>query len=713
MIDKATVDLILDTADIVDVVSDFVTLRRRGVNYVGLCPFHNDRTPSFYVSKPKQICKCFACGEGGSALNFIMKHEQLNYHDALIYLANKYHIEVNERELTDEEKDAQTAREAMFMLNEWACQFFEQQLHDTTEGQEVGLSYFNERGFSTATIRKFRLGYSPEDRSALYKAAVAKGFNRQLLFDTGLCVDDNRGGGYDRYRGRVIFPIINVGGKIVAFGGRTLKNDKTIAKYVNSPESIIYSKRKEIYGLYQAKRDIAKKGKCFIVEGYADVISMHQSGFENVIASSGTALTDDHIRMIHRFTENITEMFDGDEAGIRAALKGIDKILAQGLSMKVLLLPDDDDPDSYSRKHNAAEIQQFIDDNERDFIEFKTSILLKDCARDPIRRAKAIEDVTHSIAVIPSEVTRAVYAKECSNMFGIGEDVILRDIAKARKKIKEGAGKDGTDAPTPPQPGPEGPTPPPPAPEDPAPQPVMHQQERDLIKYITRYGMCEFSYFVVDGDVTNEAKATVLEYIQIELDADNLKFETPSYSKIYEVALSLIDDFYRDINEYAERSNTIAQAEYAELVKGINPVGHSIDAIKQEEDRILAKVTQQSIDRINKFRMSYLEKKLLSHPDDDVRQTSSELITEPYTLSRIHTQNASITSDFEKLPTLIPQAINNWKLALVEQQIKDLQKLVAEASISETEELLKKLQRLFAVRSQLSQHVGHRVVMPK
>ena len=444
MIDKATVDLILDTADIVDVVSDFVTLRRRGVNYVGLCPFHNDRTPSFYVSKPKQICKCFACGEGGSALNFIMKHEQLNYHDALIYLANKYHIEVNERELTDEEKDAQTAREAMFMLNEWACQFFEQQLHDTTEGQEVGLSYFNERGFSTATIRKFRLGYSPEDRSALYKAAVAKGFNRQLLFDTGLCVDDNRGGGYDRYRGRVIFPIINVGGKIVAFGGRTLKNDKTIAKYVNSPESIIYSKRKEIYGLYQAKRDIAKKGKCFIVEGYADVISMHQSGFENVIASSGTALTDDHIRMIHRFTENITEMFDGDEAGIRAALKGIDKILAQGLSMKVLLLPDDDDPDSYSRKHNAAEIQQFIDDNERDFIEFKTSILLKDCARDPIRRAKAIEDVTHSIAVIPSEVTRAVYAKECSNMFGIGEDVILRAIAKARKKIKEVAGKDGT-----------------------------------------------------------------------------------------------------------------------------------------------------------------------------------------------------------------------------------------------------------------------------
>lgn len=732
MIDKATVDLIIDSADIVDVVSDFVTLRKRGANYVGLCPFHNDRTPSFYVSKSKGICKCFSCGEGGSALNFIMKHEQMNYHDALIYLANKYHIEVNEREQTDEEKAAQTARDAMFMLNEWACQFFETQLHDTTEGQEVGLSYFNDRGFSTATIKKFRLGYSPEDRSALYKAAVAQGFNRQLLFDTGLCVDDNRGGGYDRYRGRVIFPIVNVGGKIVAFGGRTLKKDKTIAKYVNSPESIIYSKRKEIYGLFQAKREINKHDKCYIVEGYADVISMHQSGFENVIASSGTALTDEHIHMIHRFTENVTEMFDGDEAGIKAALKGIDKILAQGLNMKVLLLPDDDDPDSYSRKHSASEIQQYIDDNEADFITFKTGIMLKGTERDPIKRAKAIEDVTKSIAVIPSEVTRAIYAKEVSDMFNIGEDVVLRDVAKyirqnreeraknrEREKLREErqataeAQQPAGQQPDTPQPEAEVPPSTPPATSVPVINQDTFLQERALIKYIIRYGMCNFCTFFYQGEELVSQNMTVVEYIQSELEADKMLFNSPHFKKIYDLSISLLDDFY---NELSTQEAAIAQSSAEQidlLMREIDPIGHSADSLRQEEERIKSKVNKDNIDKINEYRTNYLEKRLFSHPDDEVRRISADLASEKYTLSKIHTEYATIPTEFDKLESLVPSAIFNWKNAIVQQHIKQVQQQLNTASPDEATELLKQLQHLYAVRSHIAKYIGERVVNPK
>lgn len=734
MIDKATVDLIIDSADIVDVVSDFVTLRKRGANYVGLCPFHNDRTPSFYVSKSKGICKCFSCGEGGSALNFIMKHEQLSYHDALIYLANKYHIEVKEREQTDEEKAEQTARDAMFMLNEWACQFFEQQLHETTEGQEIGLSYFNERGFSTATIKKFRLGYSPEDRSALYKAAIDQGFNRQLLFDTGLCVDDNRGGGYDRYRGRVIFPIINVGGKIVAFGGRTLKKDKTIAKYVNSPESIIYSKRKEIYGLYQAKREINKKDKCYIVEGYADVISMHQSGFENVIASSGTALTDEHIHMIHRFTENVTEMFDGDEAGIKAALKGIDKILAQGLSMKVLLLPDDDDPDSYSRKHSASEIQQYIDDNESDFITFKTGIMLKDTARDPIKRAKAIEEVTRSIAVIPSEVTRAIYAKEVSDMFGIGEDVVLRDITKYIRQNKEEQAKNrererlrqerqqGTtevqteettttaaEVKTPV----ESPTPTPTHTVQYTHNNILLPHERRMIKYIVKYGMCNFCVTYYENEQETVQQMTVLEYVNSELTYDNISFDIPQYKKIFDHSLALLDQFYIDLPQQQDIIEQEGKARINELISKVDSLGHTVDSLKQEEDRIVAQVTAENVAKLNDYRMRYLEKRLISHPDNDVRTISSDLASEKYTLSKIHTEYATIPTEFDKLEILVPGAINNWKNALVMQRIKQVQGQLAVASSNESTQLLEQLQQLYGIRRELAKTIGERVVIPK
>lgn len=728
MIDRATVDLILDSADIVDVVSDFVTLKRRGVNYVGLCPFHNDRTPSFYVSKSKGICKCFSCGQGGSAVNFIMLHEQLSYQEALRYLANKYHIEIQEREQTDEEKAAQSAREAMLMLNEWACSFFEDQLHNTTAGQEIGLSYFNDRGFSKDIIKRFRLGYSPEDRSALYKAAVAKGFNRQLLFDTGLCIDDNRGGGYDRYRGRVIFPILNIAGKIVAFGGRTLRNDP--AKYVNSPESIIYNKSNELYGLYQARREVSKQDKCFIVEGYADVISMHQSGFENVIATSGTALTDGHIHKIHRFTENITEMFDGDAAGIRAALKGIDKLLAQGMNIKVLLLPDDDDPDSFSRKHSASEIQDYIDNNEEDFIKFKSRILLKDTDRDPIKRSKAIEDVVKSIAVIPSEVTRAIYAKECSDMFGIGEDVVLRDIKKFILQLREEAAKqrerdrirqerqsEGVAEPA----GDVDVPPTPPVEMGQMPQATatatvkspLYPQEEEMIKYVVKYGLCNIC--ISYQDENNEPQTqltTVVEYLSNEFNIDNINFTTPAFKLIFDTALTCVESFYTELETFSSNAREDAKAQYQNMVKDLDPIGYSSEQLQKEEEKLQASVNAEVSKKVNDFRTNYLERILCSHQNDEIRQTSSNLVSEPYTLSKIHTEFATITTEFDRLSTLVPQALLNWKNAIVSQQIKEVQ-LQIQRGESNIESLLAQLNDLYHTRSELSKFTGERVITPK
>ena len=441
MIDRETVDRILDAADIVDVVSDFVSLRRRGANFIGLCPFHDEKTPSFSVSPAKQICHCFGCGKGGSPVNFVMEHEQMSYAEALRYLAKKYNIEVHEKELTSEEKAAQTERESMLVINDYAAQYFENQLHNTTEGKDIGLSYFYERGFNDDTIKKFRLGYSPEDRRAFYTDATGKGYNKKFLFDVGLCIDDRRGGGFDRFHGRVMFPVMNIAGKIIAFGGRTLKKTKEVAKYFNSPESTVYVKNRELYGLFQSKRAIVKEDKCFLVEGYTDVISMHQAGIENVVASSGTSLTEGQIRAIHRFTKNVTVLYDGDSAGIKASLRGIDMLLAEGLNIKVLLLPQGEDPDSFARTHSASELKQYIADNEADFISFKTKILLEGTERDPIKRAAVIGDVVKSISVIPDAIARSVYARECSIQLGISEDVLLREIQKNIARNKEEAYK--------------------------------------------------------------------------------------------------------------------------------------------------------------------------------------------------------------------------------------------------------------------------------
>lgn len=724
MIDKATVAKILDTADIVEVVSDFVSLRRRGVNYVGLCPFHNEKTPSFSVSKAKGICHCFSCGKGGSPVNFIMEHEQLSYYEALKYLAKKYHIEVKEKEMTDEERAAQTEREGMLLVNEFACNFFEDTLHNTDDGRDIGISYLYERGFSDNIIKKFRLGYSLDNSNSLYKGVTAKGYNRQYLFDTGLCIDDRKGGGYDRFKGRVIFPVFNVAGKIIAFSGRTLKND--MAKYVNSPESIVYKKGNELFGLFQAKHAIVKQNKCFLVEGNADVVSMHQAGIENTIASLGTALTPNQVRMIHRFTENVTVLYDGDAAGIKAALRAINLLLPEGLNIRILLLPDGDDPDSFSRKHNATEFQEYIDNNEMDFIRFMKKMLLDEVKDDPIKRAGVIGDVVTSIALIPFEIQRSVYTKECSELFNIDEKVLTREINKkiALNKQKEFEKRqkqqpedvaESSEQPTPPVAGItpdltvvahssatstaskiETPN-----------DKILYPYERDIIRYIVKYGMTDFC-LRTDSD----GYMSLLEYIEGEMEIDKITFSNSNYCKIFELCKSYQPEYTTDLAIFMEKLNRdmdeILKKGYADI--RLNML--NIQDIETKEKELIEHVNEQRNSQLKEFQQYYLEKKLSSHLDDEVRRITLELVSEKHLLSKIHTRYGAIKTDFERLDSLVPQALFNWKDALILCQIKDNQRALAE-DYTKSAELLKRIQELYDLRKELAKYLGDRVVNPK
>ena len=749
MIDHNTVQQILDAADIVDVVSDFVSLKKRGANWIGLCPFHNDRRPSFYVSRAKGICKCFACGEGGSAVNFIMKHEQLSYPEALRYLARKYHIEIQEKELTDEEKQAQSEREAMLMLNEWACVYFEKQLHETQAGQEIGLAYFKERGFNDATIKEFRLGYSSEGYDDLYKAAIAQGFNPKLLFDVGLCLPDDHGG-HDRFRGRVMFPIMNIAGKVIAFGGRTLRKDKEVAKYVNSPESSIYSKRNVIYGLHQAKREISKEDKCFIVEGYADVISMHQAGFKNVIASSGTALTEGHIHAIRRFTSNVTEMFDGDAAGIKAAIRGVDMLLKEGLNIKVLPLPPEDDPDTFVRAHSHTEVEDYIKQNECDFINFKSGVVLNDAQNDPIKRSAAITDVVKSIALIPDEIARMVYAKECSNLFGFDEQTILRQIKQHRNKYieqwhkerqqqqareqRQAAQQAGGKSPAQ-QPEPQYDTPTlPPTPDDFVESDSTHGngadnrdiaahngvdiQEREVIRLIVNYGMC----YLIDTQYDDETvrPTTVLEYINNELLMDQMDFSNRLYKRTFEIAKRFIDPYYRDLasfNSQLEKDTREFISQEMVQTDDQEPLeldSHSlIVAQENKEKSIQAKANATAMKKLMDFSSSYLMKLLCSIDDDQVRQLACELATDNLPqLSKIHTKYTVIVEERDRLLSIVPERLYNWKNALLIIKINEVKAQIASAAADQLPQLLEHLQELYSVRHQLAAIIGDRVVNP-
>ena len=440
MIPKDTVEKIIEASRIEDVVGDFVSLKRRGTSMIGLCPFHNEKTPSFHVSAGKGIFKCFGCGKGGDSVRFIMEHEKATYPEALRYLANKYSIEIAEVENTPEEQAVNDRRESLYIVSAWAAKFFQQQMLETEEGKIIGLSYFKERGFRDDIIKKFELGYSPDVWDALTQGAISEGYNIQFLEETGLTIRKDNEKFYDRFRGRVMFPIHSFTGRVIGFGGRTLKTDKAVPKYVNSPESDIYHKSNVLYGLFFAKKSIRDEDNCYLVEGYADVLSVHQAGIENVVASSGTSLTIEQIRLIGRFTKNITILYDGDEAGIKASLRGLDMILEEGLNVKIVLFPDGDDPDSYVQKYGSSAFKTHIESNKKDFILFKTGILLKDAGNDPIKRAGIIREVVESIAKIPDGIKASVFVRECSSLLQIEERVLISELNKIRlgKIRKEG-----------------------------------------------------------------------------------------------------------------------------------------------------------------------------------------------------------------------------------------------------------------------------------
>lgn len=700
MIDQATIDRILEAADIVNVVSEFVTLRKRGVNYVGLCPFHDDKSPSFYVSPAKNICKCFACGAGGTPVHFIMNHEQLSYYEALRFLAKKYNIEIQERELTEQEKQARNERESMLIVNNWAANYFQQNLHEQAEGRSVGMRYFAERGLREEMIRKFQLGYSLDQRDALFRSATAAGYKPSYLEKTGLVIRYDNGRVNDRFRGRVIFPVHTLSGKVVAFGGRILKKDEKAAKYVNSPESEIYHKGNELYGLYFAKQAIVKKDRCFLVEGYMDVIGMHQVGIENVVASSGTALTGGQIRLIHRFTGNITVLYDGDAAGIKAALRGIDMLIEEGMKVKVVLLPDGEDPDSFARR-GASAFDTYIQEHETDFIRFKMQLVLQDAANDPIKRTALISDILRTIALIPDNIARAVYLRECSETMAIDEQILLNEVNKLRQQKKQ---QGGYSSPTPrplPTPTdssapadsalapPEGMLPPivpptqaeaPSSPNEPpafdqipleeevalqqqpqpspAPTPMIasrfEQYERPIARYVVRYG--ERIIFDYEDEETGQpVQMRLAEYVQFDLSRDEIEIENPLYRQLVEEAAAHCKEEGFSASRY-----------------------------------------------------------FLSHPDLKISMLAANLESDKYHLSNYHSRFQTIEQESDRLDYNVPQMLYALKEAHIQQEIKDMQKLLkeaqAEGSMERIMELMRQLSLLNDIRRQLCKQLGERIV---
>lgn len=716
MIDQATIDRILDAAQIVDVVSEFVTLRRRGVNYIGLCPFHNEKTPSFSVSPSKGLCKCFSCGKGGNVVHFIMEHEQLSYYEALKWLARKYNIEVKERELTEEEKQASNLRESLFVVNQFASEYFQNVLYNVEEGQRIGMTYLRSRGFRDDVIKKFQLGYSTDNRDALARTAIEKGYKPEFLEKTGLCYRKDDGTLRDRFWGRVIFPVHTLSGKVVAFGGRVLNaaTKNVQMKYVNSPESEIYHKSRELYGIYFAKQAMVRQDRCFLVEGYTDVISMHQSGIENVVASSGTALTSDQIRLIHRFTNNITVLYDGDGAGIKASIRGIDMLLEEGMNVKVCLLPDGDDPDSFARKHNATEYQAYINDHEVDFIRFKTDLLIEEAGKDPIKKANLITSIVKSISVIPDSITRNVYIRECSEMLRMEERVLVNAVGKLKEQADENRKKEeqrkeyrarlqaeqqatqqvavstppadaevsgalaslsGADAPIesivpgdelPPMPeegGVDSSYPPAPVednyisfiPAEGNEEELFYKQEVDLMRMLIRYGekvMC-----MAEDEEGNEIPVTVAEYIAEGLHNDSLGFHIALHRRVLNECVAHIHD-----------SGFCA------------------------------------------------ERYFVSHLDPEVSKLAAEMASDRYVLSKYHSRGQKIVTDEERLYELIPRLLVDFKLNIVTAELNHILKaLTTNSEVSRDSksayEIMQRYKQLHEVRIVLARHAGDRVVL--
>ena len=556
MIDRLTVEKIKDAANIVDVVSEFVSLRRSGANYKGLCPFHNERTPSFFVSPSRGICHCFSCGRGGTPINFIMEHEQMTYVEALRWLARKYNIEIKERELTDKERQEQSERDSMFIVNEWAADYFKQILLESEGGNSIGLQYFRSRGFRDDIISKFHLGYDVQDRHQLAREAQAKGYQLDFLLKTGICYKNDRSEYIDRYSGRVIFPWLSVSGKIVGFGGRLLDSrTKGVAqKYVNSPDSEIYHKEQLLYGIYQAKKAISREDRVYMVEGYTDVISMHQCGIENVVANSGTALSVHQIRMLHRFTSNITLLYDGDAAGIHAALRGTDMILAEGMNIKVLILPDGDDPDSFARKHSSADFKQYIEDHQVDFIQFKTNLMLNGVT-DPAKRSEAINSIVQSIAVVPNQILRDTYIHDCAQRLNIAESTLINTMNKLIREAQDRMNKtpnaeaqraNSTNTTT----------------QKYTNNPSIPKVETMLMQVIIRHGD-----FIIYRDIEDEEgnliNLTVAEWINYSLVAENLRFSADIYNRVLDETLAHLQDDNFSAEQYFIHHNDIEISQLA------------------------------------------------------------------------------------------------------------------------------------------------------
>lgn len=669
MIDFATIERIQSAARIEEVVGDFITLRKRGVNYVGLCPFHEDKSPSFYVSPAKNICKCFACGEGGTPVHFIMKHEQLAYGDALKYLAKKYGIEVKEKELTDEQKQKQGDRESMFILNSFAQKNFSSNLFNHPEGIAVGLSYFKERGFREDIINKFQLGYALEQKDAFSQKALKSGYKKEFLERTGLSITGENNYIADRFRGRVMFPVHSLSGKVIAFGGRILKKDDKIAKYVNSPESDIYHKGNELYGIYFARQSMVKHDKCFLVEGYTDVISMHQAGIENVVASSGTALTPGQIKLIHRFTNHITVLYDGDAAGIKAAIRGIDLLLEEGMNIKIVLLPEGEDPDSFARKQNASSLIEYIKANEVDFVRFKTNLLIEEAGNDPIKKAQLITEIVDTIAIIPEEIIRLLYVKECSRLLSVDEKVLLNAILKKRKDTLEkkkntqnfNQSRQATTQ------------------DDevskftPANSAVINATtynnelepfEKDLLRYIVKYANRTVEWQLEEGndegsendDIKTGKRITVCEYIALNLEDDELELSAEIHTLILKDAL-----------KHCSQPN-------------FQP-----------------------------------EQYFLNHPNPDISRLAVDLISDKYPLSKVHSKFQQIRKESERLKDVIPYIVLVYKDAILKKHISELTlkiKQLSEAdNFEEVVKMMKELGELKETQKIISKYTGERIVL--
>ena len=711
-------------ADIVDVVGEFVTLRRSGANYKGLCPFHDEKTPSFMVSPSKQLCKCFSCGNGGNVVKFVMQHEQMTYPEALKWLGRRYGIEVKEREQTAEQKAAATAREAMFVVNEWARDYFVETLHNNVDGLAIGMSYFRRRGLRDDIIRKFQLGYSLEQRDALAQKAHAKGFGEKYIESTGLCYRTEDGRLLDRYHGRVIFPIHSVSGRIVAFGGRILNQEqKNVGKYVNSPESEIYSKKRELYGLYLAKQAIVKQDRCYLVEGYLDVISMHQSGVENVVASSGTALTPEQVRLIHRFTNNVTVLYDGDAAGIHASLRGIDILLSEGLNIKVMLLPEGEDPDSYAQARTPEEFRKDLEENEEDFIQFKANLLLKDAGRDPMKRASVITDLTRSISVIPSDIVRQVYIHDLAGRLNIDESAIVNEVAKEIRKRKEEAhSRSKTTPPSSTQSSTQSKIQPAAAQQHsgehdipleayeqliPPPESVSgaHDAQQALTSLSTNPLNQERT---ISGSTINlgESKAQqqliacelqliqlVIRYGQLPTIAQQTEVETPWSAAKKTQTTEIIAD-----------SPLVAPYILEEL---------SNDDIHLQVDKhqqILEEAAQHTLENPETFNSRDY---FITHPDQEINRLAAELADDRYPLS-IEQQKAYVPEE-KRLVDIVPRVINDYKHAILgvqkEEVLLSLRQPELQQQPDKMNELLRQLIEINELEKQFAKVLGDRVLV--